>query len=87
MSDTAATLDLDELRTLIADVLDVEEEEVTEDAHFVDDLGVDSLMALEVMVELEKKYSIKLGERELKKITCLRAAHDLIAAKLAKQGR
>ncbi|WP_431044255.1 acyl carrier protein [Streptomyces sp. P1-3] len=82
MSDTATTLDLDELRTLIADVLDVDEEELTEEANFVEDLGVDSLMALEVMVELEKKYSIKLGERELKKITCLRAAYDLIAKKL-----
>ncbi|KUJ66206.1 polyketide-8 synthase acyl carrier protein [Streptomyces albus subsp. albus] len=78
------TLDIDELRTVVADVLDVDEEELTDEADFVEDLGVDSLMALEVMVVLEKKYSIKLGEEELKKITCLRTAYDLIDEKLGK---
>ncbi|MFH8370232.1 acyl carrier protein [Streptomyces sp. NPDC018031] len=82
MTDSTVVLDLDDLRTLIADVLDVDEEDLTDDAEFIEDLGVDSLMALEVMVVLEKKYAIRLGEDELKKITCLRAAYDLIAEKL-----
>lgn len=84
MTDSTAVLDMDDLRTVIADVLDVDEEDLTDDADFIEDLGVDSLMALEVMVVLEKKYAVKLGEEELKKITCLRAAHDLIAEKLEK---
>ncbi|MEU9795529.1 acyl carrier protein [Streptomyces sparsogenes] len=84
MADTAAALDLEELRAFVADVLDVEEEDVTDDADFVKELGVDSLMALEVMVVLEKKYSVKLGEQEMKEITCLRNVHDLLASKLGK---
>ncbi|MFI0821511.1 acyl carrier protein [Streptomyces sp. NPDC021098] len=84
MADATAALDLDELRTFVAEVLDVEEEEVTDEADFVKDLGVDSLMALEVMVELEKKYAVKLEEREMKSITTLRKVHDLLAAKLEK---
>ncbi|ADI09876.1 MULTISPECIES: acyl carrier protein [Streptomyces] len=84
MADTAAALDLEELRAFVADVLDVEEEEVTDDADFVAELGVDSLMALEVMVVLEKKYSVKLQEQEMKEITCLSNVYDLLASKLEK---
>ncbi|MEU5030365.1 acyl carrier protein [Streptomyces milbemycinicus] len=84
MADTAAALDLEELRAFVADVLDVEEEEVTDDADFVAELGVDSLMALEVMVVLEKKYSVKLQEQEMKEITCLSSVYDLLASKLEK---
>ncbi|MFI0780654.1 acyl carrier protein [Streptomyces sp. NPDC021212] len=84
MADATAALDLDELRVFVAEVLDVEEEEVTDEADFVKDLGVDSLMALEVMVELEKKYAVKLEEREMKSITTLRKVHDLLASKLEK---
>ncbi|AJZ85773.1 acyl carrier protein [Streptomyces antimycoticus] len=84
MADAIAALDMDELRTFVADVLDVDEEDVTDDADFVKTLGVDSLMALEVMVVLEKKYSVKLAEREMKDITTLRKVHDLLASKLEK---
>ncbi|MFC8760585.1 acyl carrier protein [Streptomyces sp. NPDC057193] len=83
MSDTtAAVLEKEDLRRTVADVLDVEEAELTDQAHFVDDLGVDSLMALEVMVVLEKKYAVKLDESELKEVVCLQKAYDLLAAKL-----
>ncbi|MFF5789755.1 acyl carrier protein [Streptomyces sp. NPDC012693] len=83
MSDTtAAVLEKEDLRRTVADVLDVEEAELTDQAHFVDDLGVDSLMALEVMVVLEKKYAVKLDESELKEVVCLQKAHDLLASKL-----
>ncbi len=84
MADATAALDMDELRTFVADVLDVDEEDVTDDADFVKTLGVDSLMALEVMVVLEKKYAVKLEEREMKDITTLRKVHDLLASKLGK---
>ncbi|MFF2195447.1 acyl carrier protein [Streptomyces sp. NPDC058157] len=84
MSETTApaVLELENLRRTVADVLDVEEAELTDEADFVNDLGVDSLMALEVMVVLEKKYGVKLGESELKEVTCLRKAYDLLDAKL-----
>lgn len=83
MSDqSVALLDKEDLRSTVADVLDVEEASVTDDALFVDDLGVDSLMALEVMVVLEKKYGVKLTEEELHEVSCLQKAHDLIAEKL-----
>ncbi|MEU2801175.1 acyl carrier protein [Streptomyces sp. NPDC006863] len=76
-------LDKEELRAVVAQVLDVEPSEVTDDASFVDDLEVDSLMALEVVVVLEKRYEVKLPESELRRIVTLQSAYDLLLGKLA----
>lgn len=76
-------LDKEELRAVVAQVLDVEPSEVTDDASFVDDLEVDSLMALEVVVVLEKRYEVKLPEAELRRIVTLQSAYDLLLGKLA----
>ena len=75
---------LNELRLVIASVLDIDEKNIEEGAHFVKDLGVDSLMALEIMVTLEKKYGVKLTEQELKQITCLKNVYELLLLKTAK---
>jgi acyl carrier protein len=72
-----------ELRALVADVMDVEADSFDDEAHFMEDLGVDSLMAMEIMVALEKRYRVKFNEPELRRITCLRNVHELL---LAKQG-
>jgi acyl carrier protein len=71
------------LRTLVANVLDVDEDLLAADTHFVDDLGVDSLMALELMVALEKEYKLKLTEENLREMTCLRKVHNLLLERLA----
>lgn len=76
-------LDKEDLRRTVANVLDVEAEEVTDEASFIDDLEVDSLMALEVVVVLEKKYGVRLRESELKQVTCLERAYQLMLEKLA----
>lgn len=83
MSQTTQKSVPEDLRKLVADVMDVEEESVTDDAHFIEDLGVDSLMALEIMVALEKKYRVKFTEPELRKITCMRNVYALLETKQA----
>ncbi|MFD6981811.1 acyl carrier protein, partial [Streptomyces sp. NPDC059956] len=61
MSDnTRIALDKEELRFLIADILALDVEEVTDDADFVQDLEVDSLMALSIVFRLERQYGVKL---------------------------
>jgi acyl carrier protein len=69
---------LAELRQTVADILDVPVESVTDEAQFIADLGVDSLMALEIMVALEKKYRIKIGEADLPRIKCLRSVYEIV---------
>lgn len=84
MPDTnAIRLDMEELRQTVAAVLDVDVAEVTDEARFVEDLGGDSLLAMEIIVVFEKKYRVKFGEAELPELTSLPKAFALLAAKLA----
>ncbi|WP_067464457.1 acyl carrier protein [Actinomadura macra] len=78
----ADRLDKEGLRVLIAEVLDLPVAEITDEAHFLDDLEVDSLMALEIMVRLEKAYGLRLEESELESITTLAATYDLLDNRL-----
>lgn len=87
-SDATATgtLDKEELRALVAEVLDLDVAEVTDTAHFVDDLDVDSLMALEITVRLERHYAVRMAESELVAITSLQGTYDLLDGKLKEKG-
>jgi acyl carrier protein len=68
------------LRKLIADVLDVEEREVGYEKSF-SDLGVDSLISMQIIIALEKSFDINLDEEELKRLNSLKDVHNLIAMK------
>ena len=70
-----------EIRFLIAEILEIDEGQITPDAKFVDDLGMDSMMALEILASVEKKYKIKISEEYLTKVTSLNSMVD-IAKKL-----
>ena len=78
-------IDREELRTLVAETLDLDVAEVTDEADFVTDLDVDSLMALEVMVVLERRYQVKLDEKRLAEITSLSRAQSLLAEALERK--
>jgi acyl carrier protein len=82
-TDIEQVVDTEELREFVADVLDVDTEALTDDAHFISELAVDSLMALEVLVALERKFSIKISEDAVKELTCFADVRDLVHAKLA----
>lgn len=66
------------VRKLIAEVAELEEEKVTLDAKFVEDLGMDSMMALEVLASIEKKYKVKIPEENLSKVTSLKSVIEII---------
>ncbi|MFC0599945.1 acyl carrier protein [Streptomyces palmae] len=80
---SAATIDREELRSVMADALDIPQAKITDTANFVEDLGVDSLMSLEVMVQLEQKYGVKLTEEEFRTITTFQDAHTLLQNRLS----
>ena len=66
-----------EVRDLIADIIEMDPNEIAPDAHLVEDLGMDSMMALEILASLEKKFKIRIPEDELPKITTLNKAIEL----------
>lgn len=50
---------------IIEEVTGIEASEVTLDKHFVDDLDIDSLSLVEIAVQLEDKYSVKIPDEDL----------------------
>lgn len=77
---------MDELREVVAEVLEVEPEEITETSHFVDDHEADSLRAIEILARLEKMYKIEIPQTELPKMENLRAVYDIVAQYAGWQG-
>jgi acyl carrier protein len=54
-----------EIRNIIAEIIEKEPSRITPEARFVEDLGVDSMMALEILAAIEKKYKISIPEEKL----------------------
>ncbi len=69
----------DELRQIITEVTEVEE--IPEDTPFAD-LGIDSMMAIEIVADVEKNYEITIAEEELADLTNLKAVYEKVQQKL-----
>ena len=68
----------DRVKKIIVDQLGVEEETVTPEASFVDDLGADSLDTVELVMALEEEFGIEIPDEEAEKITKVKEAIDYI---------
>ena len=77
-----ATFDVDELREMIADVLEVDGESITPEVDFIRDLGVDSLLAMELAVTLERHYRVKIESHEIADVRTLPDISALLTRKL-----
>ena len=76
--DGMGTINLEqEVRALVASIIEMDPNTINPDAHLVEDLGMDSMMALEILASLEKKYKIKLPEEDLPKITTVNRAIEV----------
>ena len=54
----------DKVKEVIVDQLNVEEDDVTEDATFVDDLGADSLDIVELVMALEETFGVSIPDED-----------------------
>ena len=77
---------IDEIRTIVAEILEVPESEVSDDTDFIEDLSADSLMALEILATLEKKYKIKIPEESMSKMTNLKNVVNVVEDTMACKG-
>ena len=73
-----------ELKEMMAEIMETEPGEIKDDAQFVQDLGMDSMMALEILAAIEKKYKLKIPEENLAKITNLKQVIELVGGFLKK---
>ncbi len=56
---------LEEIREYLADELEIDKDEITENTHVIDDLGGDSIIFLEMIEEFKEKYDINLEVRTI----------------------
>src|SRR6201989_3052177 len=66
------------VKTIIVEQLGVDEEEVTPDASFVDDLGADSLDTVELVMAFEEEFGIEIPDEDAEKITRVKEAVEYI---------
>ena len=68
------------VKKIVIEQLGVKEDEVKEGAHFVDDLGADSLDTVELVMALEEEFETEIPDDEAEKITTVKQAIDYINA-------
>ena len=66
-----------ELKEIVSEIIEIDD--FKEDDNFVEDLGVDSMMALEIVVRIEKKYQISIPEEELPNIQSLNQVYEIVS--------
>lgn len=68
---------------LVVENLGVDADKVTENANFVDDLGADSLDAVELVMALEEEFGIEIPDEDAEKITSVAEAVSYVKANMA----
>src|SRR5689334_593160 len=66
------------VRELVAEITERDPSEVSDTALFIEDLGIDSLMAIEMLVAMDKKYKVQIPEEEFKNIKCVNDAVAIV---------
>jgi acyl carrier protein len=74
-----------EIKQVISDVTGRTVEELKPEANFWQDLGVDSIKAIEITVAIEKKYKIRVRDEQIPKITTVGQAVDVVREALRKK--
>ena len=72
------------VKKIVVEQLGVKEEDVRNDASFVDDLGADSLDTVELVMALEEEFETEIPDEEAEKITTMQQAVDYIESQSQK---
>lgn len=72
----------EDLRALIAEIIEKDVDVVGDDV-LLRDLGVDSMQAIEIISDIERRYQIKIAESEFKNISTLTNVHRFVDEKLS----
>lgn len=73
------------VKEIIVDQLGIDENEVTDDAHFIEDLGADSLDTVELVMAFEEEFNIEIPDEDAEKITTVGSALEYLMNKTAEE--
>ena len=71
-------MEFEKLQEIIAEVLNVDPEEITMDTTFVDDLGADSLDVFQIIIGIEEEFDIEISNEDAEKIVTVGDAVEQI---------
>ena len=71
-------MDFEKMKNIIAEVLNVDADEITMDTTFVDDLGADSLDVFQIIMGIEEEFDIEINNDDAEKIVTVQDAVDQI---------
>ena len=72
----------DKLKQIVIDRLDADEDQITPDASFAEDLGADSLDIVELIMGIEEEFDIEIPDEDAEKLTTVGGALEYIKSKL-----
>ncbi len=78
-----------EITSIVAEVTEMSDEEIWEkrDVDYFNDIGLDSLLALEILAMIEKKYKVQIPEEKLADMTSLQQTIDISKQVLVEDGK
>ena len=71
-------MEFEKIKKIIAEVLNVDEEEITMETTFVDDLGADSLDVFQIIMGIEEEFDIEIANEDAEKIATVGDAVEQI---------
>ena len=72
---------IEQIKKVLVDAINVDEDAVKPEAKLNDDLGIDSLAAVELALELETEFDVRIEDEELAKLETVQDIIDIIEAK------
>ena len=72
----------EKMKEIIIHKLGVDENKITKDAKFVDDLGADSLDTVEIIMDFEEEFDVEIPDEDAEQLTTIQSALDYINSKL-----
>ncbi len=76
-------MEFEKLKKVIAEVLNVDPDEITMETTFTDDLGADSLDVFQIIMGIEEEFDIEIPAEKAEKITTVEEAVELIKSALS----
>lgn len=67
-----------EIKGIVAEVSEMEPEEIDNDGLLKDDYGIDSMRMIEILATLEKNYGIKINQEDLSEMTTVHNIYKIV---------
>ena len=71
-------MEFEKIKKIIAEVLNIDEDDITPESTFIDDLGADSLDIFQIIMGIEEEFDIEMPQDEAEKISTVKDAVDKI---------